>query len=168
MDKKAFAEVEERLVEVNKVIAKLDPSIKVAAFDYLKPYISGGALPSTPSPTDNKKHASDHHPPSDVSELIAKHGDGKPHENINLLAAIWFSDFGSNPFSLDYVRDKAKETGLTISARPDMALKQAKDGGKNLFASAGRGLFKPTVVGEAFFKTTYGVRKGTKTPAVDK
>ena len=123
---------------------------------------------ATPTPVDPKKPSADHQLPGDVTDLIHKHGDGKPHENINLLAAIWFSDFGSNPFTLDYVRDKATETGLTISARPDMALRSAKDKGKNLFAPAGRGLFKPTVVGEAFFKTTYSVRKGTKTPTSDK
>ena len=164
MDKKAFADLEERLLEVNKVIAKLDPSIRVIAFDYLKPYISDGALP----PPDSKKGTTNHQPAGDVSNLIQEHGDGKPHENINLLTAIWFSEYGSNPFSLDYVREKATEIGLTISARPDMALKQAKDGGKKLFATAGRGLFKPTVVGEAFFKTAYNVRKGTKTPAAEK
>jgi hypothetical protein len=165
LDKKAFEEVEERLLAINKVIAKLDPSIKIVAFEFLKPFISGGTLPT---PTEKKKEVADHLASADVADLVQKHGAGKPHENINLIAAIWFGEYGSNPFSLEYVRDKAKETGLTISARPDMALKQAKDAGKNLFAVAGRGLFKPTVTGEAFFKTTYNVRKGTKTPASDK
>lgn len=165
MDKKAFDNIEERLLEVNKAISRLDPSIRVAAFEFLKPYISGGTLPSAP---DQKKHTSDRQASADVTELIQRHGDGKPHENINLIAAIWFSENGTNPFSLEYIRDKATETGLTISARPDMALKQAKEKGKNLFASAGRGLFRPTVVGEAFFKATYSVRKGIKTPSAEK
>lgn len=162
MDKKAFGEIEERLLEINKVIAKLDPSIRVAAFEFLKPYVSSGTLPLAPA--EHKKPHQDHEPIADVSELIQTHGEGKPNDNVNLLAAIWFSEYGSGPFSLEYLRDKATETGLTIPARPDMTLRQAKEKGKNLFASAGRGLFKPTVVGEAFFKTTYKVRKGTKTP----
>lgn len=166
MDKKGFEAVEERLLEINKVIAKLDPSVRVAAFDFLKPYISGGTLPAPLA--DPKKQAPDPQPASDVTELIQKHGEGKPNDNINLLAAIWFADYGSTPFSLDYLRERATETGLTIPARPDMTLRTAKDKGKNLFASAARGLFKPTVVGEAFFKTTYNVRKGTKTPPIDK
>lgn len=165
MDKKAFADVEERLLEVNKIIAKLDASIKVAAFDYLKPYITGGALPASPEP---KKHSLDPHPAADISELIAKHGEGKPHDNVKLLAAIWFAEYGSHPFTADYLREKATETGLTIPARPDNTLKASKEKGKNLFASVGRGLFRPTVVGEAFFKTTYNLRKGTKTPTADK
>jgi len=49
-----------------------------------------------------------------------------------------------------------------------MTLKQAKEKGKNLYVAAGRGLFKPTVVGEGFLKTTYGVGKGTKAPPAEK
>lgn len=161
MDKKAFGEIEERLLEVNKVVAKLDASIRLPAFEFLKSYISGGTLPSTH--TEPKKPHQDHQPVADVTELIETHGEGKPNDNVNLLAAIWFCEYGSSPFSLDYLREKATETGLTIPARPDMTLRTAKEKGKNLFASAARGLFKPTVVGEAFFKTTYKVRKGTKT-----
>ncbi|MDE3135920.1 MAG: hypothetical protein KGL59_05070 [Acidobacteriota bacterium] len=165
MDKKAFSEVEKRLSEVNKLIAKLDPSIRAAAFDFLKPYLSSGTLLSHPDP--HRQHA-EQAPSGDVSQLIEKHGDGKPHENVNLIAAIWFNDYGSHPFSLEHVREKASSTGLTIPDRLDMTLKQAKEKGKNLYVPTGRGLFRPTVVGESFLKATYGVRKGTKAPAAEK
>jgi len=165
MDKKAFSEIEERLLEVNKVVTKLDPSIRVAAFDFLKPYISGGKLASN---TDPLKSPAAEVLSVDESDLIQKHGEGKPHQNINLLAAIWFSEYGSTPFSLEYLREKAESTGLTIPASPRMTLVQAKDSGKKLYGPSGRGLFKPTVVGEAFFKSTYGVKKGTKAPPSEK
>ena len=161
MDKKAFSEIEGRLLEVNKVVAKLDQSIRVAAFEFLKPYVSGGSLPAAP---DEKKHSAEHGSTTDISELVEKHGEGKPSDNITLLAAIWFAEYGSSAFSVEYLREKASGTGLTIPTRPDMTLRQAKDKGKALFAPAGRGLFKPTVVGEAFFKSTYNVKKGTKAP----
>jgi hypothetical protein len=161
LDKRAFSELQERLLEANKLIARLDPSIRVAAFDFLEPYISGGTVALH---VDPKRPPAEQASQGDASELIQKHGDGKPHENVNLLAAIWFSEYGSNAFSIDYVREKASAAGLTIPASPRMTLKQAKDKGKNLYVPGGRGLFKPTVIGEAFFKTTYGVRKGTKTP----
>ena len=35
--------------------------------------------------------------------------------------------------------------------------------GKQLFVSAGRGQFKPTVHGEIYLKNSYKVKKGTKT-----
>ncbi|HEV2350704.1 MAG TPA: hypothetical protein VG028_12750 [Terriglobia bacterium] len=162
MDKKALSDLEERLLEVNKVIEKLDPAIRVAGFEFLKPFVSSGK-PSPPVDTYPLSAADVN--PNDVEALIQKHGDGKPHENANLLAAIWYRDFGSHPFSLDHIRERATSTGLTIPAHVGMTFRQAKDNGKKLYESIGKGgLFKPTVVGEAFFKATYNVKKGTKTP----
>jgi hypothetical protein len=165
LDKKAFDEIQDRILEVNKVVSKIDPSIRVAAFDFLKSYISSGNLVTPAVPN---RPAADEHSGNDEAALIQKHGDGKPHENVNLLAAMWFMEFGSHPFSLDYVRAKAISTGLTIPERPSMTLVQAKEKGKKLYGPSGRGNFKPTVVGEAFFKATYQVKKGTKTPPSDK
>jgi hypothetical protein len=162
LDKKALAEIEERLLEANKVIAKLDSSIRATAFDILKPYVLGGK-PSAHA--DSPKEPPEEVPSSDIAHLIDKHGSGKPHENVNLLAAIWFSEYGSHPFSLQYIRDKATSTGVTIPAHPNMTLRQAKSEGKKLYEPMGeKGLYKPTVVGETFFKTTYGLKKGTKVP----
>ena len=164
MDKKALSEIEERLLEVNKIVGKLDVSIRVAAFDFLKPYITTGAFIPDTAP---KKPAADPPSSADESELIQKHGDGKPNDNVNLIAALWFGEYGSNPFSIDHVREKARSAGLTIPARTDMTLRSAREKGKSLYLSTGRGLFKPTVVGEAFLKVTYNVKRGTKTPSTE-
>jgi hypothetical protein len=49
-----------------------------------------------------------------------------------------------------------------------MTFRQAKVKGKNLFKPLGKGgLFQPTIVGEAYFKTTYKVKKGTKAPPAE-
>ena len=53
LDKKAFEAIETRLLEVNKVIEKLDASIRVAAFEFLKPYIAGGII-TAPKGGDGK------------------------------------------------------------------------------------------------------------------
>ena len=58
---------------------------------------------------------------------------------------------------------KAKDVGITIPERVDLTFLSAKEKGKNLFARAGLGKFKPTVHGEAYLKTTYSVKKGKKT-----
>jgi len=106
LDKKAFAEIKERLLEANEVIAKLDSSIRATAFETLKPYILGG---KTVVPTLPSINHTDEGPSTDVAKLIESHGGGKPHENVNLLAAIWFSEYGSHPFSLQYIRDRAED-----------------------------------------------------------
>ena len=70
-------------------------------------------------------------------------------------------EYGAEPFSVDEVRQKADDVGITIPARIDMTFQAAKEKGKKLFARAGRGRFKPTVHGEANLKATYSVKKGT-------
>jgi hypothetical protein len=167
LDKKAFSEIEGRLLEVNKVIAKLDSSIRVAAFEFLKSYVSGGTLRTIPS--DPSNGPDDEPSIGDLSDLIQAYPDQKPHENVNLLAAHWFSEYGSHPFTTRYIREQASASGLTVSARIDKALNTAREKGKKLYeAGAKKAMFKPTVVGEAFFKATYHVKKGTKTPPAEK
>lgn len=83
MDKKAFDEIEARLLEVNKLVQKLDGSIRVAAFEFLKPYIAGGTF-TAPKPKGGDDHgggdaaASDSN--GDLEELVKKHSDLKPNE----------------------------------------------------------------------------------------
>jgi hypothetical protein len=162
MEKKRFEEATERLLEVNKVIAKLDPAIRVSAFELLKGYVTTGTQ-STLSP-EGKPKPEPHRGVADLESLIAAHPDAKPNENLQLLTAYWYGNYGATPFTVENLREAATDGGLTIPDRTDMTLKQAKDGGKKLYQSAGRGLFKPTVPGELYLRKTYDVRKGMGTP----
>jgi hypothetical protein len=169
VDKKVFAEIQKRLIDVNKVITKLDSSIRVAAFDFLKPYILGGniKLPLHHEPPTEDSYDA---PAGDLAALVEEYGsDSKPSENAKLLTAWWFSQYGSAPFSMKWIRTTGDSTGLTIPEKPDMTYRQAKVKGKSLFKALGQGgRFKPTIVGEAFFKTTYKMKKGTKEPPAEK
>jgi hypothetical protein len=166
LDKKAFGEVEGRLLEVNEVIKKLDESIRVAAFDFLKPYISSGEIVA---PKD--KHGK-HDPAAgagggtdDLATLIEKHSSDKPSHNAKLLSAYWFSEYGSAPFTTKWIEDSATSAGLTIPDSVGMTFRQAQAKGKPVYEPLGeKGLIKPTITGEGYLKHTFGVKKGTKTP----
>lgn len=160
MDKKSLEDMQERLAEVNKVIEKLDESIRASAFELLKGYVVGVAS----SPNQAAKHGSAHttNGATDLTALIEKHGTERPSDNVHLLAAEWFRQHGSAPFSLDYLKKAAESSGLTVPERPDMTLKQAQDDGKKIYQSAGHGFYKPTVTGELYLKKTYDVTKGTE------
>jgi hypothetical protein len=171
LDKKAFDEIEARLLEVNKLVQKLDGSIRVAAFEFLKPYIAGGTF-TAPKPKGGDDHgggdaaASDSN--GDLEELVKKHSDLKPNENAKLLSAHWYSLYGSAPFKTKWIEDTAAAAGLTIPNSVDMTFRQAKDKSKLLYQPLGKGgLLKPTVVGENYLKATFKVKKGTKTPPID-
>lgn len=156
-------DIESRLLEVNKVIEKLDASIRVAAFDFLKPYIAGGTI-TMPKGKDEHKHDSDQ--PTDLAGLVEKFGStDKPSDNARLLSAYWFSQYGAAAFTTKWIESTATSTGLTVPASLGMTYKQAKEKGKTLYNPLGKGgMIEPTVAGETFFKKTYGVKKGTKTP----
>jgi len=171
MDEKLFKQRVARLKEVSKVIEDLPAEIRTLSFPLLEGYISGsdpepGKKSETPSKAKSKGAANDDdHAGRD--EFLAKNSHDKPADNVYLLAAALFRDYGSEPFSIKELETLATDTGVTVPNRIDMTLKQGTNNGKNLFTSSSRGFYKPTVHGEAFLKETYKISKGTKkkTPA---
>lgn len=160
MQSDTFKERVNRLKEVNEVIEKLDPSIRATAFSLLSDYVTGHATKEKPGA--GKHSADDEITHTDGAELFAKHPDGRPSENVNLIAAYLYSEYGAQPFTLADIRSKADAVGITVPASLDMTLKQASRKGKALFQHTGRNEYKPTVNGELYFKNTYKVKKGTK------
>src|SRR5262249_44693974 len=96
-------------------------------------------------------------------EIFTKHTHDKAADNVKLIAASYFSEFGSEPVTTEDIKSRAREVGITIPDRPDVTLKSAISGGKKLFNAVGRGKFKITVHGENYLREAYGVKKGTKT-----
>ena len=161
MDNKSFGEIAERLLEVNKTIAKLDPAIRASAFEILKDYAAGVKAQGG---HDHKTSHERSGATVNLEALVNSHPDLAPNENVKLLTAHWYSRYGLAPFTLENIRKSAEDTGLTIPQRVDMTLRKAKEGGKKLYQSAGYGLFKPTVQGELYLKKTFSISKGSGTP----
>lgn len=171
MDKKGLGEIEERLLELNKVIAKLDSSIRLAAFEFLKPYITDGIIRAAKTSHAHKDDddGSNAGQAADLETLVTEYGsDKKPSENARLLTAWWFSQHGSAPFSIKWIKETGDSTGLTLPETPAMTFRSAKVKGKDLYNAVGKGgLFKVTVAGETFLKATYKVKKGTRPPPAE-
>ena len=87
----------------------------------------------------------------------------RPAENAQLCAAYHYSIYGLAPFSLDDIRGIARDAGVVLPDRLDMTLQQAAKGGKKLFQSVGRGVFKPTASAGIFFNERWNVRPGNTT-----
>ena len=152
MDEATYKKRVERLKEVDKVVKALDPTIREASFKLLQSYITE-EKPNNGSGVDGGTSGED---------IFTKFDHDKPADNILLIAAHHFSQYGNAIFSLNDIREISADVGLTIPGRLDMTLNTASRKGKKLFASAGRGKYKPTVHGEKYFKETYDVSKGTK------
>lgn len=160
MDEDEFKARASRLEQIGKVLDKLPAEVRGDAFDLLKAYVTDSLRAHLPSKVTAKAN---HEDSGDSEEaFFAAFNHDKPADNARLVAAFFYREYGAEPFSVDEVRQKADDVGITIPARVDMTFVQAQKKGKKLFARAGEGKFKPTVHGEANLKATYSVKKGTK------
>jgi len=108
------------------------------------------------------------HPAAGSREaFFAELKNGKPSDNALATAAYHYSQYGSTEFSVEEMRELADDVGVTVPERLDMTYVQAKRNGHRLFRRGGRGAFRPTVHGEAFFKEAYKVSKGTNRKPID-
>jgi hypothetical protein len=163
MNKNTINDVKQKLVDMNKTIASLDPAIRSAAFDILAPYYFEDYEPPTADEKESKgkqKHGVGTSAPN-IGRFFAAHEHTKPKDNVSLIAAWLYSQHGAITITAKMCRDVATQIGITISNRPDNTMRQAKRKGKNLFRQQGKG-WQPTTHGELFLRETYGVRKGNK------
>jgi hypothetical protein len=94
--------------------------------------------------------------------LLARFDHKKPADNVNLLVAKHYAQYGIEPFTVSELTEEADAAGLVVPARIDMTLKQGGGKGKRFYQNLKKGQFRVTVHGESFLKETYGVKKGKK------
>jgi hypothetical protein len=160
MAEEDIAKLLEKLEALAMPLAKLPPEVRLAAFELLKPHLVAefaNARKSGDSTANRAASASS----DDMETFFGKFTHDKPADNVKLISAFLYSMYGTEPFTLDEVRDLATKAGLTIPGRPDMTIKAAIDDGKKLYRSLSRDKYSPTVHGEAFLKKTYSIRKGS-------
>lgn len=170
MDSDTFHTAADRLKEINEVIAKLDESIRPAAFAVLRPYVDGRASPAGPGNHDRGVGDADENAgvASDllvdremVRDFLGEHQSDKPAENVKAIAALVYSRLGNSEFTVQEVREIAHETGVTVPDRVDVTLGTARVNKKPLFQKVRAGVYRPTVHGEKLFKETFEVTKGS-------
>ena len=162
MDKKKEARA--ALVEINELLVKLDPSIRAAAFEILRPlyFVEEPAQPKRKiPPKETESSGEDEGAPSELADFIASHDQKKPADNVTLLAAWLYSTYGLYPITPKEVKELGDSCGLIVPNRTDNTMRQAKNKGKSLFNQQGNG-WQPTVSGEIYFKEKYKVKKGSK------
>jgi hypothetical protein len=166
MDELTFRSRVQKIVEIAGVIEKLPPEIRAQAFTLLAPYV--GESPSKAKLHDDRLTADKQESGGDDSDtrgaFFGRFDHSKPADNVKLIFAYWYSQFGNAPLSVKGLKAIADEVGLTIPDNSRMTVTNAQANSKSLFTNEGRGLWRPTVHGEAYLKETYSVRKGTSSP----
>jgi len=163
MDEKTFKRWAEKLEQIGKLLEKLPSEIRPAAFELLQAYITETGTEDAEEKRGKEKNKIKFEGEwKSKEDFFGAFTQDKPADNVKLIAAYLYHEYGSDPFSTEDVKKISGDVGVTIPGRIDMTLLAAKDKGKKLFTKTGRGKFKPTVNGEAYLKTKYNVKKGTK------
>ncbi|HEX03996.1 MAG TPA: hypothetical protein ENH10_02425 [Bacteroidetes bacterium] len=162
MNDDLIKDAKKKLADINKTVAALDPSIRSAAFDILAPLYFEDHDPAEKDSSDGKtprrrKPASS----ANSEKFFSAHDHDKPKDNVHLIAAWFYSQYGVTPLTKADLIEMGSEVGLTIPDRPDNTMRQAKSDGKNLYRQKSGG-WQPTVNGEAYLKSQYSVGKGKK------
>lgn len=167
MDEEALKKQLRFLAEAADVLTKLPSEVRLAAFQMLERGISGGVRKDPLPDRGGENKAGAHVDTTDAEAFFSAHDHEKPADNTKVIAAYIYGQHGSVPFDMDEVRSIASKVGITIPKRPDVTYGGMRSDGKKLFDKTGKGIFVPTVHGEAYLKATYSVKKGTKPRPVD-
>lgn len=154
-------EIKKKLKDINVIITTLDPTLRDRALDTLWPLYfpvqHKSSVTASKSSSDSGGKQAD---TSSAEAFFTSFEQKKPHENVLMIAAWLYSQYGVFPIKPGEVKALASKAGLTVARRVDMTLKQAKEDGKALFSQA-NGAFEPTLSGEAFMKAEFSVKKGS-------
>ena len=169
----ALNEAKKKLLDINKTITKLDPAIRSAAFDIIAPLIFDGVEPASPKTATAKQKSN---PTTGKRKVVTPSGNreafysaqdhDKPKDNVFLIAAWLYSQFGKFAITRKDIDEEAAEAGLTVPDRADNTMRQAKHKGKSLFRKKNKG-WELTVSGEARVKEQYGVTKGNQPRVIE-
>jgi hypothetical protein len=164
MDESKIDEAKTKLNQINDFISPLDPELKQKAIAILIPLyfdehkLSKGA---SKQPEDMNEPASDEADLTEEQKFFSSFNHTKAADNVVMMAAWLYSQHGVYPITPEEIKAYAAKLGLTVAARVDNTMRQAKRDGKGLFRQVGKG-WEPTLTGEGYFKDTYGVKKGNK------
>ncbi len=169
MDKKGYDETVKRLRAVNKVVAELDPAIRSAAWDLLKPFVTAAHADGEPSHhgeggrSGDSGQAPPHRKaqPLDMGALLDQHAsDDKKTENGLLVAAILYGTYGDGPFTSHEFTALGDEHRLPMPHMHNLLPKTKRDN-KKVFRQSKDG-WMITGSGGKWLRETYGVKRGTE------
>ncbi len=163
MDTEKINAAIEKLKEINKVVIELDPAIRLSAFQVLEPLYFENAIRGK-GPGAEGSH---NNPTADFASFCQKFESDKQSENVHMIAAWLYSQYGVFPMTNEHLHAEADAAGVLISERADNIMRDAKDkDGRLMYVKKGEG-WQLTARGKAYMLDTYNVRKGTKRRPMD-
>jgi hypothetical protein len=161
-------EVLKRMKEVEQVVLDLHESVRGAAFGMFQEYIFGEAPEPVTEHGEGRSATENSHDDAaagsarPVGEFFRDRDLKKPSDAVYATVGYLYSQYGTEPFSAADIQNVADQVGLTVPARIDMSLRNAKRKGKALFQSSRDGTWRLTTAGEVILKEMFDITKGTK------
>jgi hypothetical protein len=155
-DQKA-GQASEKLLEINKVLLKLDSSIRSQAFEILRPLY----FDTKPAQNSEDEIAVGGGDEFDVTEFFKKGKGTKPSDNVLHIVAWLYSQHGNIIFTKILLKEEGGKHDLILPDRPDMTMRQMKHKGKAIFKKSGSG-YRLTTHGQTYCSRVYGVKAGKK------
>jgi hypothetical protein len=159
-DIKKVTELKKEISDLNSFIKGLEPEIRLACFEVLKPYILGDIPNASSTEAAAVKSGGDVVQKGDVRDFFASFDPQKPADSTLVLAAWFYTQRGNTAFSLEEIYELFDEVGTPRPNKVNMTLKACSRKGKKLFMNAGHGKFRPNVNGENYFKSEMNLRPG--------
>jgi len=158
MAKNKTSEVRRKLFEINKIISALKPEIRSDAFKILAPYYFGGKHEEEEEANQQIRQAKTAKPKvGDSDELFTAFAHERPSENVLLIAAWLYYQYGLFPITGKKIREVAAKRGVAVPVRLDNTIRYARRRGKKLFYKRGGG-WQLTVHGQKYIKDTYNLK----------
>jgi hypothetical protein len=181
MNERQFEAAVERLKAVNAVIEGVDPAIRSDAFKVLEPYVAGR------SATGDGDGAGDEHERTGsgngvgvgntgkaasaataraldaeaITQLVEMHEGTNATDNGVLVTAIFYSVYGRGPFEPKDFKTFADRHAMIWPNQYHKAVARRKYDGNAIVRKARDGWYV-TTAGEAYFRETYGVKRGNQ------
>lgn len=121
MDKNNIEAIKVALIEINKLVAQLDPSIRAAAFEILRPHYFGqkqARIKVDEESGEQEDTSADQKAPSELADFISSYDHKKPKDNVMLLAAWLYSMYGVYSITAKEIKDLGDSCGLIMPGRP--------------------------------------------------
>ena len=159
-------EAKKLVLDIDQTVAKLDQSVREKAFDILAGIAFSGKgtspRPSDEAEDDKGKGAAVTEDMDDLHAFVDRFPHDREKDNVRLLAAWLYKQYGNKSFSLQGITALAEAAGLPIPSRVDMTLKGSMRNKKPLFQGRGRGRYQLAAEGRKYVTDIYEVKVGKK------
>lgn len=161
MDENHLSELARKMMELDRVIRRLDPASRSVVIEMLAYHNSeDAARPALAEPDrDSRKPGTRREAPAPATHAVPIQQQPTPGDNVLLCAAMLFSENRNAKLTNPLLQSRGHEIGVRLPKDPSRTLRLMRDGGRVLFRFDCDG-WKVTPAGATYLRNHFGARLG--------